>query len=88
MPREWVPPEEFVSHKGISIFHVYKDDEMQNGPREFWYTTSENDGEGSGFEFDVRNLPDYDSSDHEGTVKKAIEAGLLIQDEEPDQKFR
>jgi len=83
MPMSWEPPEIFVEHKGVIIFHVYKDDEMQNGQREYWYTTSESGGEGSGFEFDVRELPEYDSTDHEGTVKKAIEAGLLIQDEEP-----
>lgn len=83
MPTSWVPPEEFVAHNEVTIYHVYKDDDADQGMRDFWYTTSEGGGEGSEFEFDVRMLPDYDEKDHEGTIKRAIDAGLLMQDEKP-----
>ena len=86
MPQGWTPPEEFLTHKDVTIYHVYKDDDMDQGARDFWYTTCESGGEGSEYEFDVRELPDYDEADHAGTVKAAIEAGLLVQDEAPKRR--
>lgn len=85
--NEWVAPDLFVEHTGVKIYHVYKDED-ENEPREFWYTTSLTEGDCSGFDFDVRNLPDYDSADHDGTIKRAIEAGLLKQDERPSKGLR
>jgi hypothetical protein len=85
--------EEFLEHKGVIIYHAYKEreDPVQGVPQEWWYSTSICAGM-SEFEFDVRDLPGYrelyDKLHHtvldESIIKKAIDAGLLKQDVEPD----
>ena len=53
----WVEPAVFMDlGGGRRIFHVYKDDDVDQGARTYWYTTSRTDGEGSSAEFDVREL--------------------------------
>lgn len=54
--QEWVAPEVFMQHKGVTIYHTYDDGDFNNGPMKFWYTTCENDTEVK-FHFDVRDLP-------------------------------
>ena len=39
MPYGWLDPEVFMEHKGVTVYHVYKDDEISQGRRECWYTT-------------------------------------------------
>lgn len=39
MPYGWIDPEVFVEYNGMTVYHVYKDDEISQGRREFWYTT-------------------------------------------------
>lgn len=86
MPWEWIEPEEFLTHRGVQIFHAYKD-EFSDVPLEFWYSTSSTAGSGSPYEFDVRDLPGYRSryradevSEHERLIKAAIDAGVLHSD--------
>lgn len=86
MPWEWIEPEEFLTHRGVRIFHAYKD-ELSDIPLEFWYSTSSTAGPGSPYEFDVRDLPGYRSrcradevSEHERLIKAAIDAALLQSD--------
>ena len=38
MPYGWIDPEVFIEHNGMTVYHVYKDDEISQGCREFWYT--------------------------------------------------
>lgn len=85
MPLDWVPPEEFLRHEHIVVFHVYKDDDFQAGTRDNWYTLSstgtDNDGMGpSTGVFDVRNLPlevpdgyRVDEGEHERIIKFHID---------------
>lgn len=86
MPWKWIEPEAFLTHRGVRIFHAYKD-ELSDVPLEFWYSTSSTAGPGSPYEFDVRDLPGYRSryradevSEHERLIKAAIDTGLLQSD--------
>jgi hypothetical protein len=86
MPWQWVQPEELLTHRGVRIFHAYKDD-TSDIPLEFWYSTSSTSEPGSVYEFDVRDLAGYRSqngqdkmSEHKRAIKAAIDAGLLQSD--------
>jgi hypothetical protein len=54
---EWVPPEIFLTHKGVIVYHAYKDNDLSNGKATYWYTMSER--EEQEHEFDVRELPTW-----------------------------
>ena len=86
MPWQRIEPEVFLTHRGVRIFHAYKD-ELSDVPLEFWYSTSSAAEPGSPYEFDVRDLPGYRSryradevSKHKRVIKSAIDAGLLQSD--------
>lgn len=62
MPWEtkWVVPEVFLEYKGVTIYHVYRDNEMGH-PLTLSYTTDPNyfetfSDEGDRYRFDVRDL--------------------------------
>jgi hypothetical protein len=48
-----VDPELFLTHAGVDVFHTYKDDDIDQGRKRFWFTTREFDDKGH---FDVREL--------------------------------
>ena len=85
MPSKWVPPEKFLEHGGVTIYHIYRHDDLDQGPREYWYGWHEacrDDGDS----FDVRDLPNP-SGDDVGTeegrkaiLREAIDAGILTRD--------
>jgi hypothetical protein len=54
----WVEPEVFMVHKGIKVYHVYMNDEIEQGSSRYWYTTNaeQRDDAEDSFEFDVRRL--------------------------------
>lgn len=62
MPYEsrWVKPEILLRHKGVTVYHVYKDDEIQSGVRFFHYTTNLDGSESDETTFDVRDIPGFD----------------------------
>ncbi|MGI9951950.1 hypothetical protein V3F56_06245 [Moorellaceae bacterium AZ2] len=51
----WLPPEIFWEYKGVKVYHVYKNDDLDQGVRLFWYGLSPqcSDTENS---FDVRGV--------------------------------
>lgn len=85
---EWVEPEIFLTHKGVTVWHCYKDDEYDRRLW-FWFTVTKD-----GREFDVRELKAYkrerweadyaDSTmeEHASVIKAAIESGELKQEDE------
>jgi hypothetical protein len=76
MPYVWTEPAEAVTHRGVSVFHVYKDDDWSSGQREFQYTTDVTEQTEP---FDIRDLADYRSGeDHTAILKRAIEGGEII----------
>lgn len=83
MPWKWVEPEEFLTNRGVRIFHAYKD-EFSDVPLEFWYSTSSTAGPESPYNFDVRDLPGYRQRsgvdqviEHKRVIMAAIDTGLL-----------
>lgn len=57
---EWVAPAIYLHHSGVTVYHSYKDNNIEQ-PLTFWYTTNpeyyeEFGGETDPFEFDVRDL--------------------------------
>jgi len=53
MPMKYIEPVRAGCHKGVFIYHVYKDG-MADEPSDHWYTTSVT--EDPDFEFDVREI--------------------------------
>jgi hypothetical protein len=47
MPYEikWVPPEVFIEHAGVTVYHTYKDQQLESGPRSYYFTLSKQCGE-------------------------------------------
>lgn len=80
MPLSWQDPEVALTHRGVRVYHTYKDDDIENR-NEYWYSfyMAADDGE-----FDVRNLvgPELDGNftNEEGRrriIRMAIEHGIL-----------
>ena len=98
MKFEWVGPEVFTEHQGIVVYHAYKDNDYNNGPMCYWFTTTagcETLGEEEA-QFDVRALWSHalqlgtplagDTETEPGKkalLHEAIERGWIKQDERP-----
>ena len=61
MPIDSVPAEVFIRYRGVKVFHIYKHDDFNQPPREYWFTLwefgSDGDDHGTNGTFDVRDLP-------------------------------
>jgi hypothetical protein len=93
MPYEWVDPEVFVEHAGVTVYHIYKNDFAGQGTRTYHFGTGigcsdENPGENG--EFDIRNLPGAAGLDLDDVevarafLMAAIDDGHLTPFEEDD----
>ncbi len=88
MPYGWIDPEIYLQHNGVTVYHVYGTDDVSNGPRTYWYGTDiecAEEGDGSEYTFDVRQLPrnGHDPNTDEGRkaiIREAIEVGLVTKD--------
>ena len=68
---EWVEPELFVEHRGIRVYHTYKNAD-RDIPRTCWFTLDPLCGEDECncaetpclLVFDVRDLPNFREDDH------------------------
>jgi len=61
MPMQWIPPEVALEYKGVTIYHIYKNDDMEQGKRTFWFgksveATDRGDDDNT---IDVRTLPTF-----------------------------
>lgn len=50
----WVQAEVFMQHNDVTVYHAYKDDDMNNGRLQYGFTVSYTDDEAG--HFDVREL--------------------------------
>lgn len=50
---QWTNPAVFLIHKGITIFHVYEDNDVGQGVKKYAYTTDNTSDDNS---FDIRQL--------------------------------
>jgi len=86
---EWVPPEEYMSHAGVTVYHVYKDDDVEQGARTYWYTVNpeggDNDDEEEGV-FDIREFDNPNGHDlnttagQQALLRELIDAEVLDSD--------
>lgn len=84
MPYKTVfePAELFLSHNGVDVYHCYKDDEIEQGQREFHYVLCNNLNEAESF--DIRELKAWNNPiTHSYTVFReiliaAIDSGELL----------
>ena len=77
MPIMWVEPELFLEHKEVRVYHVYKDDDMSQGTRTYYYgyTIHCSENEDS---FDIRYLSNYKKGvSHGDILTEAIDQGIL-----------
>lgn len=56
----YVKPKVFLRFRGVTIYHTYKDDEIDNGPSTFWFAQDHDEGIG----FDVRELETWREPPH------------------------
>ena len=82
MPYGWVEPEVFVEHSGVKVFHIYKNDFVDEGRRECWFTTDVCGGDSDDpCAFDVRDLSTFEAGKpYAQAVREAIDKGELKQE--------
>jgi hypothetical protein len=69
---EWVEPDVFLTHNGVTVYCTYKDDDMQNGPRSSCFSLNDLCGEqecacvggNCKYVFDVRELANWTDLPH------------------------
>lgn len=75
----WRAPRVFVRRRGVVVYHTYEDDDINQGPETFYFTTNREgryDGETDQFYFDVREIatwvepqhPEYMDAEHGGAT--------------------
>jgi hypothetical protein len=75
MPYIWTEPAEILTHKDVTVYHVYKDDFWDRGVYQFFYRTGVTEEESS---FDIRDLECYqEGAEHTDILKLAIESGEI-----------
>lgn len=84
---EWVEPEVFIEHNGVTVYRVYKNDNLDEGVRSYWFTVdpentnADETSHGDGGSFDVRHLGGYVNDDSIlPVIRAAIDNGRLTQD--------
>ncbi len=76
----WVKPEKLLTHKGVTVYHTYKHNEVGQGPRTYWFATDPQDDPDDGPSvFDVRDLPQWMKSfdpEPESRIKETIRLAI------------
>ena len=54
-PQDNIPPEVALQHAGTTIYHLYRNGELEGGMMTYWFTTNPDDLDVDG-QFDVREL--------------------------------
>lgn len=75
---EWVSPDVFLEYKDVIIYRSYKNDDYDN-PMSYWFTTSVQ--ESDEYEFDVRELDDFNEDHPDVTTGKEGDELKKLQDE-------
>lgn len=79
MPFGWIDPDVFMTYRDVTIYHVYRHDDYDEGVRQYSYTTDMLGGDGDDpCSFDVRELSTYAVElSHEEIIRKAIDLNEL-----------
>lgn len=77
----WIPNEVALTHNGVRIYHVYRDDSFDDGVRQYWFglTANVSDYEPDDDGFDVRELDTWnpETRDVLAAIRNAIDSGEL-----------
>lgn len=69
MPYVWVEPETFLEYSGVTIYHVYRNDNI-NDVRVYLYTVDITESSA----FDIRDLPEYEEAlSHDEIFRRAVD---------------
>ena len=87
MPTDNVPADEFFSHGGLTIYYIYKNDDVNQPVRDYWFSLwpygSDGDGHTDNGVFEIRQLPGAVSSqlrtdeEKKQVIRDAIDAGYF-----------
>lgn len=81
MPYAWTEPALVLTHNGVSVYHVYKNQFWDSGHYMYQYTTDVAEEDNP---FDIRDLESYRGSqnreDHVSILKQAIERGEITEE--------
>lgn len=74
MPYEqiWVKPEKLLKHKGVTVYHTYKNDDLENGARCEYFVTDPHKGDDESWH--VRDLSNWKDL----PPQPAIEIGMTV----------
>lgn len=88
MPFVWEDNALFLSHKGVNVYHLYKNDFESSGTRDYWFGlhpySSDDDTEDV---FDVRDLPGWSKRSHEKDHDKVVVAVIMEAIEQGHEAF-
>lgn len=59
---EHVPAELFLKHLDVEIYHIYEDNDIEQGPKDFYFGFTEDCSEGG--DFDVREIEGWTECPH------------------------
>lgn len=83
MPRDNTPAELVLTHQGISVYHIYKDDDYDSPVRDLWFSLSEygsdGDSHGENGAFCIDDIPGSEDGigDDDEHMQFAIAAGYF-----------
>jgi hypothetical protein len=86
VPYAWINPEVFFELNGVKIYHIYRNDQLGEGVRKYWYGWHIDCCDDSGeYSFDIREMGykvymDAEREDHKEILKKLIEQGYITSD--------
>jgi hypothetical protein len=80
----WEDPEVYLEHNGVTVYHTYKDDEVEQGPRTYYFVTNISDSEDEAF--DVREFKVPSRVALEGHPPYLSESYSRYRDASPEQR--
>ena len=87
--NRWINNPKFTTHKGITIYRIYKNDEVDCGMRDYWFGLAPDSSDEGMDSFDIRELPTWDPAADEvedtrkgfrKIIKAAIDQGIIYRD--------
>jgi hypothetical protein len=85
---EWIEPEIALEYKGVTVYHVYKNDDWNNGRLQYWFTMKQG-GYDCQDDFDVRSLANAMGADVAlkpvEILKLGIDNGILENEMEQEE---
>lgn len=49
----WVKPEVFLEHNSVTVYHTYRDDDIDQGTDRYWFRLDQEENDGK---FDIRDV--------------------------------